>query len=179
MRWITFFILLYLLTAMQVSHFLALSHAGHPWPVIQYVPLLAIFYALFATEASAPLAALVCGAAYDLGNYPNDILGTNLVPLALVAFFVLKMRLSIFREHVVSQFLITLLAMLVFSFLSVVMRVLVQAPLEGGSAWVHLGLLVGNALYTALAAPFLFWFLFRLTPLLGFTSHGPRSRGKA
>lgn len=179
MRWITFFILLYVLTAMQVAHFAALGHAGRAWPAIQYLPLLAIFYALFATEASAPLAALVCGAAYDLGNYPNDLLGTNLVPLALVAFFVLKIRLSIFREHIVSQALVTLLAMLMFSILSVIMRLLVQAPLEGGSAWIHLGLLAGNAVYTAIAAPVLFWVLFRLTPLLGFTLHGPRSRGKA
>jgi rod shape-determining protein MreD len=179
MRWITFFILLYLLTAMQVARFLAIPHGGQPWPAIQYLPILAIFYSLFATDASAPLAALVCGLAYDLGNYPNDLLGTNLVPLALVAWFVVKIRLSIFREHIVSQALVTLLAMLAFSVLSVIMRLLVEAPLDGGSAWIHLGSLAGNAVYTAIAAPPLFWIFFRLSPLLGFTSHGPRTRGKA
>jgi rod shape-determining protein MreD len=179
MRWITFFILLYLMTAMQVAHFGAIPHSGQPWPAVQYIPLLAIFYALFATDAAAPLAALVCGVAYDLGNYPNDLLGTNLVPLALVAYFVVKIRLSIFREHLVSQALLTLLAMLAFSVLSVIMRLLVQAPLDGGSAWVHLETLAGNAVYTAIVSPALFWVFFRLTPLLGFTSHGPRMRGKA
>jgi hypothetical protein len=80
---------------------------------------------------------------------------------------------------VVSQWLLTLLAMLAFSVLSIVMRLLVQAPLDGGSAWVHFKTLAGNAFYTALVAPAVFWVFFRLTPLLGFTAHGPRTRGKA
>ncbi|HVX86688.1 MAG TPA: hypothetical protein VH253_18035 [Phycisphaerae bacterium] len=186
MRWITFFILLYLMAALQMAQLGAIPHGvsgggggGPAWPAIEYLPILAVFYALFAGDAGAPLAALACGAVYDLGNYPNDLLGTNLVPLALVSILVLKIRLSIFREHVVSQGLVTLLALLLFAVLSVIMRVLVQAPLEGHSVWTHFWTLTGDAVYSAVAAPALFWVFFRFTPLLGFTSHGPRTRGKA
>jgi len=50
MRWITFFILLYLATALQWARFGALSPAPNPSPLIEYLPMLAIFYALYATD---------------------------------------------------------------------------------------------------------------------------------
>ncbi|HUO09083.1 MAG TPA: rod shape-determining protein MreD [Phycisphaerae bacterium] len=177
MRWITFFILLFLADALQQSHFASIPHPSHtdPWPSIEYLPLLAIFYALFASEAAAPLGGLCCGIAYDLANH-TDFVGTSAVPLALTAWLVVRIRLSIFREHFVSQLLITLMAILTFALLCLMMRSIAHAPFEGQSLWTHFMTLAGNAIYTALVAPAFFWLFFRFPGLLGFTSHGPRTR---
>jgi rod shape-determining protein MreD len=175
MRWITFFILLYIMTALQVSHFGGIPSHGSIWPFIEYLPLLAVFYALYASDTAAPLAALCCGLAYDLRN--NDFLGTNLIPLALVAWLIVRIRLSIFREHFISQVVMTLLAVLAFAIFSSLFRWMIGAPLEGHSAWGHFSYVAGNAVYTSIVAPFVYFVLFRFQHLLGFTPHGPRLRG--
>lgn len=175
MRWITFFILLYLAYALQISHLGALP-LGHtlddPWPAIEYLPLLAVFYGLFASESAAPLAALFCGLAYDIGN--KDFAGTTMIPLTLVVMLMVRVRLSIFREHAASHFIMTLLAVLLFAFLSATFRKVMGAPLYGNGWWPHVLHLAGNALYTAVIAPGAFWLFFRFPKLLGFTIHGAR-----
>ena len=177
MRWITFFILLYFMYALQIAHLGALPHGPRGddfWPAIEFLPLLAVFYALFAADTVAPLAALACGLAYDIGNH--DFAGTNMIPLALVALLLIRVRLAIFREHAISHFIMTLLAVLVFAFLAALFRKLIGAPLYGLAFWPHSFQLAGNALYTAIVAPGIFWLLFRFPKLLGFTSHGARDR---
>ncbi len=178
MRWITFFILLLLADALQQSHLASIPHPNNtpPWPSIEYLPMLAIFYALFAAEAYAPLCGLLCGIAYDLGNHGADLVGTTAVPLAVTAWLVVRIRLSIFRDHAISQLLITLLAVLAFALLCLPMRSLAKAPFEGHSVWTHFISLAGNAIYTALVAPAFYWFFFRFPGVLGFSSHGPRTR---
>ncbi len=178
MRWITFFILLLLADALQQSHFASIPHPNNtpPWPSVEYLPMLAIFYALFAAEAYAPLCGLLCGIAYDLGNHGADLVGTTAVPLAVTAWLVVRIRLSIFRDHAISQLLITLMAVLLFALLCLPMRSLAKAPFEGHSIWTHFITLAGNAIYTALVAPAFYWVFFRFPGLLGFSSHGPRTR---
>src|SRR5436305_2088277 len=173
MRWPPFLILLYLMTALQVSHFLGIPHRT-TWPLIEYLPILAVFYALYAAEGAGPICGLICGVMYDLSNGP-EMIGTNAVPLALVAFLVVRIRLSIFREHFISQLFITLLAILTFGVLSIMMRVVVGGTLQGNSAWSHFVYVAGNGVYSCIVAPFLFWIFFRFQPLLGFSSH--RARG--
>jgi len=177
MRWITFLLLLYLAYALQVSHLGALL-LGHttddPWPCIEYIPLLAVFYALFAAESAAPLAALVCGMLYDVGN--KDFLGTTMIPLALTALVIVKIRLLIFREHIISHIIMTLVALLLLAVLSTTFRALLKAPLYADSIFLHFIHLAGNALYTALLAPAFFYLFFRLKSLLGFNLQGPRPR---
>src|SRR5271169_3337489 len=174
MRWITFFILLFIADALQQSHLGGIPHptSGVPWPWIEYLPILAIFYALYAAESAAPLCGLFCGIAYDLANH--EFVGTNAVPLALIAWLIVRMRLSVFREHYMSQLLITLLAIMAFALLALPMRSFANAPFEGQSMWTHFGTLAGNAVYSSIFAPAFFWFWFRFPSLLGFTSHGPR-----
>jgi rod shape-determining protein MreD len=182
MRWITFFILLYLMTALQDSHLGGIPYrlgAGWTlWPYIEFLPLLAIFYALYAADTAAPLAALLCGLAYDFRAGPGTIfIGTNLIPLAIVGWLIVRIRLSIFREHFIAQVVITLLAVVVFAILSAFFSWAIGAPLEGHTLWAHLTHIAGNAIYTSIVAPFLFYVLFRFQHLLGFTPHGPRLRG--
>ena len=176
MRWITFLILLFLMSALQGSHLGAFGHGGNDhWPAIEYLPLLAVFYALFGAETAGPMAAIMCGMMYDIVN--DEFLGTNMIPLALVAYLLVRVRLSIFREHALSQAILTLLAILAYGLAAVVFRRLIGAPLHGDAMLPHLGQLAGNGLYTAVVAPVVFWFLFRFKHLLGFTPHGPRTRG--
>jgi rod shape-determining protein MreD len=173
MRWITFLILLFLMFALQIAHLGAWPHGPRGdefWPAIEFLPLLAVFYALFANDAPAPLAAALCGIAYDIGNH--DYLGTHMIPLALVALAVVRIRLSIFREHALTHAIITFLAILAFGILSALDRSLLGAPLHNASLGSHFGFFAGNALYSALFAPPLFWLLFRLQKLLGFSYQG-------
>jgi rod shape-determining protein MreD len=184
MRWLTFFLLLYVMMAAQTSRLGGIPStpaAGGAaigstviWPYIEFVPLLAVFYALYASAEGAPLAALFCGLSYDLAQM--DFVGTSLIPMALVGWLIVRIRLSIFREHFISQVVITLLGVLAFAAMSVVFRRLIGASLEGNSMIGHFGYHAGNALYTAMVAPVLFYLFFRIQHMLGFTSHGPRMR---
>jgi rod shape-determining protein MreD len=175
MRWITFLILLYLMTALQAAGLGGFPHHNDIWPRIEYLAILAIFYALYAAEPSAPLAGLICGIAWDIIT-KNVLIGTSAVPLALTVLLVVKIRLSIFREHAISQILITLLAILIFAALSIITRLIISAPLIFNSIWSDFAHTAANAFYSALVAPIFFWLFFRIQPLLGFSTHGPRSR---
>lgn len=178
MRWITFVILLYVAAALQLARFGALSPAGKAFPVIEYLPLLAIFYALYASEEHAPLPAIWCGLVYDL--FSADLFGIATLSLALVCWTVTRIRLSIFREHLISQFVIVLVAVGAFGTVGGILRHL--APLLVGGAkspygfFQILGRMAANALYTALVAPAIFWVLFRFSSLLGFSTRMGRAR---
>ena len=176
MRWITFFILLFFMYPLQISHLGAWPHGPHgndPWPALEYLPLLAVFYALFAADNAGAITALCCGLAYDIGNH--EFAGTSMIPLTLVALLLIRIRLSIFREHALSQFIMTLLAIFTFAFLSALFRGLIGAPLYGRAFWPHFLHLAGNALYTALIAPAVFRLFLRFPKLLGFSVHGARA----
>ena len=174
MRWITFLILLYGMDALQMGRLGGIPHGGDHWPRIEFLPILAIFYALFAAESAAPLCGLICGIFYDLAA--GEMIGTTAVPLALMSLMVVRIRLSIFREHFLSQLLITFLAILAFAILSVIMRKMVGAPFEGGVWWTHFGHMATNALYSTIVAPVFYGLFFRFQSVLGFSSHGPRTR---
>ena len=94
-----------------------------------------------------------------------------------MGWFIVRIRLSIFREHFLSQILFTLLAIVIFAFFSVVCRWVINAPHTGGSLWNHFTFIAANAVYTAIIAPIIFFVLFRFEHLLGFTPQGPRVRG--
>ena len=178
MRWITFGILLYLMAALQVCRFGGIPVAAPgtgTWPYIEFLPMLAVFYALYAAEGAAPLAALLCGLATDVRT--PELIGNSMVPLALVGWLIVRIRLSIFREHFISQVVMTLLAVLAYGVIGALFRSLTGGPLYQHSAWSQMGFVAGNAVYTAIVAPMVFFILFRFQGLLGFTSHGPRGRG--
>jgi rod shape-determining protein MreD len=175
MRWITFLLLVFLMAALEMAHFADFPRGPNDsWPGIEYMVLLAVFYALFAAETAAPLAALVCGAMYDV--LEPTFIGTNMIPLALVAWLCVRVRLSIFREHAISQVIMTLLAVLAFGVLSVIWRKVLGAPLYGHSMLAHLGRLAGDAVYSAMVAPLVFSVFFRFRGLLGFSPLRARGR---
>ena len=103
------------------------------------------------------------------------LIGTNMIPLGLTALLLLRMRSVVFREHMMAQAIMTLIALVIFSILSTIFRTLLGSRLEGDSAWAHLGHLLVDSIYTAILAPFLFWVFFRFPQMLGFTSQRSRS----
>jgi rod shape-determining protein MreD len=176
MRWITFLILLYLMSALESARFAAIPHGATDWPAIEFLPLLAAFYALYAAESAAPLAALACGSMVDMGNH--DFLGTSALPLALMAWLILRVRLFVVREHFISQMLATFVLILGYAVLSAFFRKILGASLDGGGMFSHVAYLWADAVYTALLAPVFFWIFFRFKDLLGFSLPGARSRGR-
>lgn len=173
MRWITFLILLFFMSALQNSHFGGFPNGGFDtWPRIEYLPLLAVFYALYAAESSAGLAALLCGAMYDIID--DKFIGTYMVPLVMVTWLLVRVRLSIFREHAISQVIMTFLAVVAFGAFSAAWRDMLGAPLYGRAILSDLGRMAGNAIYTALVAPLACWLFFRFKGLLGFSALGSR-----
>jgi rod shape-determining protein MreD len=175
MRWTTFLILLFIVTAFQMAHLGDWPHGRtDSWPGIEYFVLLTVFYALYAPEPAAPLAAVACGAMYDVSD--GQFIGTHMVPLALVALGVVRVRLSIMRAHAISQIIMTLLAVLAFGGLSLVWRELLSAPLYGHAVWPHMGRMAGNAVYTAVVSPVAFRVFFGFRKLLGFAVPGVRRR---
>lgn len=174
MRWITFLILLAVMAAFQIARFLSVPHASSaPWPEIEYLVILTVFYALFADDQHAPLCGLAAGALLDLIN-PVAILGTSAFTLGLIAWAIVRIRLSIFRENLGSKIVMTVIAVIAYGFIAALLRTV--APQGGPTFWRQLLIMAGNAAYSGLAAPVLFWLFFKIRPLLGFGIHGPRSR---
>ncbi|MEI8198214.1 MAG: rod shape-determining protein MreD [Phycisphaerae bacterium] len=177
MRWITFLVLLFFAAALQTARLGALAPVPQAYPMIEYLPLLAVIYALFADEHQAPLAGVACGLVYDVFSQP---FGVHTIALGLVALSVVKIRMSIFREHIFSQFIMAFLAILIFGVLAAVLRELTPLLVGHGHSaypfWPALGGSVINAFYTACVAPAVVWCLFRFAGLLGF--HLKSSRGR-
>ena len=133
MRPIMFCILLYLMSGPRCRAPRALPFgANEEWPVILFLPMLAIFYALFSAE-TMPLTALACGAVIDLTT--QQLVGTNMIPLALAAMLIAQSRTVIFREHAMAQMVMTFAGLVVFAALSVIYRKMIR--LARPRAWQH------------------------------------------
>lgn len=173
-----FCILLYVAAALQSADFATLSGASHrQYPQVEYLILLTIFYSLFGDERGAPLAALWCGIAYDLLS--NKPLGTHAIPLGLVGYGIVNIRLSVFREQFISQLVLTLLAIIAFGVLraaweSLIFKIASPSGVFASPFWETVGIFSANGIYSCLLAPGIFWLLLRMRPLLGFSQHSRR-----
>lgn len=173
-----FCILLYVAAALQSAHFGTLSGASYrPYPQIEYLVLLTIFYSLFGDERNAPLASLWCGIVYDLitGTPP----GTHAIPLGLVGYGIVNIRLSVFREQFISQLVLSLLAIIGFGVLCAALswlsyKIAGSANVTAPLFWQTVGIFSASGIYSCLLAPGIFWLLLRMRPLLGFSQHSRR-----
>ena len=175
MRWLTFFALLYIAAALQSAHLLQLNVEGYFH--IEYIPLLAIFYSLYAERESAMLAALLCGLVYDLTS--SSLLGLEMVILGLIAIGITKIRAHVFRNNFISQMVIVFLGITLFLFSRMILSNLLLWTADKHSlipTGVPFGFIaLSSALYSAVVAPLVFRGLFFLGALLGFESHSGRS----
>jgi len=173
-----FFILLYVAAALQSAELGMLAGASNRhYPQIEYLILLSIFYSLFGDERGAPLASLWCGLMYDLLSATP--LGTHAIPLGLVGYGIVNIRLSVFREQFISQLVLTLLAIIGFGVFSsgmewMVFRIAGPKETFARPFWQTVGTLSANGIYSCLLAPSLFWLLLKMRALLGFSAHSRR-----
>ncbi len=175
MRWITFFGLLYIAAALQAAHLGQLNVTGYFH--LEFIPLLVIFYSLYAERESAMVAALFCGLVYDLTS--PSLLGLEMVLLGLLAIGITKIRAHVFRNNFISQMVITFFTTTLFLFGRMIISDLLLWT-SGKHAMVPVNLtfsmiILSSAAYSAAVAPLLFRGLFLLGPLLGFDSHARRA----
>ncbi len=181
MRWITFGILLYLATALQVSHIGQWSDAGYFH--VEFIPMLAVFYALYPAEDYALMACFCCGFMYDLTGI--GLFGVNTVLLSLAGYGITRIRMNIFRQNPISQ---SVLVFLTVVFVLLGRNILIRMGLwsadqpttliSGSIATITIAL--SSAIYTAVLAPWVFRGLFMIGPLLGFDgpAHHARNRNR-
>ena len=175
MRWITFFALLYIAAALQAAHLGQLNLTGYFH--LEFIPLLAIFYSLYAERDSAMLAALLCGLVYDLTS--PSLLGLEMVLLGLLSMGITNIRAHVFRNNFISQMVITFLTVTLFLYGRMIISNLLLWT-AGKHALVPTNLaicliILSSAIYSAVLAPLLFRALFFLGALLGFDSHTGRA----
>jgi rod shape-determining protein MreD len=192
MRWITFVILLYVMAGLASAQFLGLPHSGTflSSPRIEYVLILVIFYSLFGDENLAPILALACGFTLDIINV-DDVFGIRAMAAGLMSVAIIKIRLSIFREQILSQAIVTFLAVMLFAVVTGLL--LMFAPTQtaraattlpgdvgGGGGQMglfrYLGLMTGNALYTGAFSPAFYWVLLKMRGMLGIPIQTKRGR---
>ena len=168
MRWLTFFLLLYFATALQAAHLGQWSEFGYFH--LEYIFMLAVFYALFAEKDAALLACFWCGLMYDLTG--QSIVGLEAILAGMIALGIISIRMHIFRSSVLGQMVITFLAVLLFLAGRVLLGHLAlyfagrPVPIINGLAYA--GVIFSSSLYTAAVAPWIFRALFLLGDMLGF-----------
>ncbi|MGC8625588.1 MAG: rod shape-determining protein MreD [Phycisphaerae bacterium] len=167
MRWITFFLLLYFATALQAAHLAQWSEFGYFH--IEYIFMLAVFYALFAEKNSALLAGFWCGLMYDLTG--QSLVGLEAIVAGMIALGIVSIRMHIFRTSVLGQMVITFFAVLAFLAGRLVLThlalVLAGRPVPITNVLGDTGIILSSSLYTAVVAPWVFKALFLLGDMLG------------
>ncbi len=165
MRWIAFFIVLYLLTVLQttVAPFVAI-HGVVPHLLI----IFAVHYILSAKEIDAALACWCIGFAIDLttlnfAGYSN--VGVYSFSLGLIGFVAVRMRELTFRDSPVAQCLFTFAVLVSLGIMTGLHAAYVLG--DGSAFWQQFTLAWWQAVYTGMMAPYGLWILNRLRAVLG------------
>ena len=165
MRWISFVILLVVVTAFQktVAPFVAV-HTIRP----DLMVIVAVHYALAARPYDALLACWCVGLAIDLTSLsftgsPN--IGLYALSLGLIGFLIVKVRDLTFRQSTMTQLFFTFATKLLLSMMTGA-YMLHAAGVKGRFGEVFLTGLYA-AVFTAVLAPYGHWVLKRLRSVLG------------
>ncbi|MBI4580564.1 MAG: rod shape-determining protein MreD [Planctomycetes bacterium] len=158
MRWSSFAIL----TASAI----VLQTSATPLIQIQSVRpdlmlVLAVHYALWGPWPDAAIAAWIIGLATDLQS--NDRIGVHALCFGLAAWGIMRIRQVVFRDHAITQVLITLAFTAAVHALVGLYRLWGTTVSEGGIVWPALM----TGVYTAVCAPYLYWLLIRLSRWTG------------
>ena len=129
--------------------------------------ILAVHYALWGPWPDAAIAAWILGFIASLQS--ADPVGIQAFAFGLAAWCILRIRQVLFRDHAMTQLLLTLCFMFAIQLIIGLYRRWAMAPAEGGFVWPALM----TAVYTGACAPYLHWVLIRLSWLTGLrTSRG-------
>ncbi len=172
MRWISYFILAYLIIAVQMAL------AGYlRWGAASPNLVLpaAVFIAINARREQALIGAFVLGFIQDL--FTQHPLGLYAFSYGMVGLFVVGTQPAVYRDHPLTHFFVTLLASVLVA-LVICFNNWAYPMLHSHSAQFRQPLIAifGSALYTAAVAPIVMGVLSRMKTLFGFRGrHGPLS----
>ncbi len=159
MKWTVFAILAVVFLVLQTTlgSAIAIQSIRPNW-----VFVLVVFYALWGPWPDAAIAAWLLGLGVDLLSTASGggRIGLYAFCFGAAAWAMMQIRAAFFREHAVTQFVMTAVFAMLVEFLVEVFRwwTLRGAPMDrhiGGVAFF-------TALYTAAWAPYLHWMLLRL-----------------
>jgi len=165
MRWVTFVILAVVTLVCQTTIAQAITIHGTVRPNWMFV--LAVFYAFWGPWPEAAIGAWFLGLAVDLQSLPiGGRIGLYAFAFGGAAWIIIRIRSVFWREHAVTQFVLTLLLALVIEFLAGLVRR--WGALDGMSKAALFWPAFFTALYTAAFAPYIHWALLRMWRWTGF-----------
>lgn len=178
MRWLTYFILAYVVVAVQiaVSPFVA-YHGAAP----NLVLLAAIFIAVNASRDAALLGCFILGFLQDLVTHQQP--GLFAFSYGLVALFVINTQQVVYREHPLTHFslalaggLIAACVLLLHGFIHAPGPRVADGPLMLPAIRLSPAVELTRVLYSALVAPVILGVLQRMKGLFAFQSVRKRMR---
>lgn len=118
--------------------------------------ILAVHYALWGPWPDAAIAAWVLGLVTEMHSL--DRMGVHAFCFGLAAWAIIKIRQVVFRDHAITQILITFVFTALVQMAVGYYRQWGAPAAEGSVAWAA----ILTAAYTAACAPYLHWLLVRL-----------------
>ena len=173
MRWLNFFILIYVTLGIQIG-LGGYSNIGQAQP--NFVLLVGVFVAMNAPRDAALLGCFLLGFVQDL--LTTSPLGLYALETSLVGLLVVSTQEIVYREHFLTHMFL--------GFVGALLAAIITLIHSGIYPYFHAGVrsprptvggLIGGALYTGLLAPIVIGILQRLRKLFGFRpgrSHGNR-----
>ena len=156
MRWLTYFILAYVMLGLQIG-LRGFFDIGGAWPNL--VLMAAIYIAINAPHDAALLGCFGLGLIQDMTS--EQRLGIYALSYGLVAMFTVSTQQIVYRGHPLTHFSLALVGSLLTSFI-----IAVQGWVRGPSP--HVMTLLYCSLYTAVLAPFVLGALHRVNRAFAF-----------
>jgi rod shape-determining protein MreD len=167
MKWLPFSILAMIALILQTT--IAPAIAIHAiWPDCMFI--LTVHYALWASWPEAAIAGWCLGLLFDTQTL--DPIGLHALCYGAAAWAIIQIRQVLFRDHVVTQFAITLLLAI---FVQLTIWIFRSWHGYDGLTWTEIiWPTLFTAAYTAILAPYLHWPLLRMGKWTGLRT-GKRS----
>jgi rod shape-determining protein MreD len=169
MRWFTYFILAYIALGIQtgIAAYARMELAsGDIIATPNFVLLAVVFISLNAPKSAAQLGAVIMGLLQDMAT--GQRLGAYGLAYGIVSFMIVGAQSTVYREHPLTQFGVTLFA----GFVTSLVLIIAGWVREPGQPSVMS--LFAGALYTAILAPILIGLLQRFKKAFSF--QGSRRR---
>lgn len=164
MRWLSYFILAYISLGLQTGLAGFDTYRG-AWP--NFVLLAVVFIAVNAPREPALIGSLILGLLQDMAT--QQPLGLYAFSYGLVAMFIVSTQQTLYREHALTYFTMTLFGGFITGAV-VLVHGWIHPPKAGITGPLNL---LASTIYTAVLAPFVFGVLRKFKKLFDFQ---PRRR---
>lgn len=159
MRWFSFAMLAAVTIVLQTSA-VPLMEIQSVRPDLMFI--LAVHYALWGPWPDAAIAAWILGLVVDLNSVGHNI-GVNAFCFGLAAWAIMRIRQVVFRDHAITQLLITLVFTVLIQLILGLYRRWGGPTGDGSILWPALM----TGVYSAACTPYLHWLLIRLSRWTG------------